>query len=108
METMDGKIKCSKCLEYLDRSRYSKGDNLKLPICGDCYAHDYSDDLQEVIKLIAEYKRISLLPRDIVKDILKDDYDKIKDYIYSSDEEESEEEGCSTAEVTAEDFTLHL
>lgn len=99
------KLKCAKCLEYLPRERYSKDDNLKLPICGDCYSHDYSDDLHELIRLIGEYKRISLLPRDIVKDILKDDFDKIKDYIYSSEEDEGEE---ASSEPTDDCLTLHF
>lgn len=106
MENQEEKFKCAKCLEYLERSRYSKDDNMKLPICSDCYSHDYSQDLQEVIKLLGEYKRISLLPKDIVKDILKDDYEKIKTYIYSSDEEDEGEAASCVA--TDEDFTLHL
>jgi hypothetical protein len=74
--------KCAKCLLHLTRDKYSPDDNMRLAICSDCYSVDYFDDLQEIAKLVSEYNRIAVLPKDVIKDIMGDDFDKIAKYIY--------------------------
>lgn len=81
-------FKCNKCRMDLPRERFAADDNMGVPICGDCYANDYKHDIEEITKLLEEYKRISLLPKDIVKEIMKDDFDKIERLVYSSSDDD--------------------
>lgn len=55
-QTIDGvdKHMCGCCHKFKKRERFSKDDPMKVPVCGDCYALQYCEELNELIKVLPQ------------------------------------------------------
>jgi ribosomal protein L40E len=71
MKMEDGTIKyiCNKCQTFRLREEFAPDENFRVPICSDCYAEDYKDDLVDILEALAEYESFGI------------SYEKIKDYM---------------------------
>ncbi len=74
-------IFCYKCRNYRGRHEYAKDDTFIIQICSDCYAHDYSDEIQSLLELarLVEMVKENNITDEILVDLLGlDEYKKFK------------------------------
>lgn len=93
-QTIDGVTKhmCGSCHKFKKRQRFAKKDSMKVPICGDCYALQYGEDLFEILDLV---KKAPLESMDEINKIFDE---LVNDTINESNDSESSESSESGSE----------
>lgn len=66
-QTIDGVTKhfCGCCHKFRKRERFAKDDPMKVPVCGDCYALQYCEELEEILQLVPQ------IPEENIEEVNK-------------------------------------
>jgi hypothetical protein len=75
-EKGEKEVACIKCQKLKPIHKFCDDDDLKLPICGKCYANDYKDDIEEITALyqdIYNYKDLTEEQINELAEILSDE-----------------------------------
>lgn len=79
------KIMCNRCQVFkYQETEFCKDDNMKLPICEECYYELYKDDIMELMNTYIELYPYKDVDRDELKEIVDDKtYKVMVDYFDS-------------------------